>query len=178
MKLFFRIIFSLFILLPCLLLGYQNCSNIESNNSLTATSFAGHPVFLNDLSLLDYQEPQGCSNTPFSEPSSYNSISHLCAQAKNNCESTFLEQQGFLVANSQNCNEVTDPTGPDFLSSLKVMTVSELGFTPQTDQVCSFQFASMIHFGLRACTSASNGCEIGFLAGKGFLNDQTNLCSF
>ena len=178
MRIFFRIVFSLFILLPCLLLGYQNCSNFEKDNNSTATSFIGHPVFLNDLNLIGYRQPTGCSNAPVSEPSSYNSVSHLCAQARTACESAFLREKNFLITEAQNCNEITDPTETDFLSSLKTVNISDLGFRPQNDQVCSFQFAAMIHFGLRNCVTASNGCEIGFLADKGFLSDQTNLCSF
>lgn len=188
MKAFYRMIFSVFILLPCLMLGYQNCSNFEANegrsNSLNnsqtgaSTSFEDKPVFMNDLSLLNYRASSSCSPDPIDSLTVYNPVSHICAQANNSCEAFFLIEEGFSENQNQVCDDTVDPNEESFRSSLKVVRASATGFKTNPGQICSLQFAAMIHFGLKQCSSGSNGCEISFLKNKGFVEDSSSLCSF
>ena len=189
MKAIYRTVFSVFILLPCLMLGYQNCSNFESNDgsksnnpndSQTKASslFEGKPVFMNDLSLLNYRASSDCSPDSIDALTVYNPEAHICAQANNSCEAFFLLNEGFSENQNQICDDTVDPNDESFKSSLKLVRASATGFKTSPGQICSLQFAAMIHFGLRQCSSGSNGCEIGFLKNKGFVEDSTSLCSF
>jgi hypothetical protein len=185
MKAFNRTLFTVFILLPCLILGYQNCSELSSkdmmtnpNGSVDSSSRAPKeaPVFLNDLSLLGYTQPSDCSADTIDPMTLYSADKNICTEAKDSCEAYYLIKQNYLEDQGGNCDKVAHPDDEDFRASLKTAEASTSGFKAKPGQMCTMQFAEMINFNSRLCAKASNGCQISYFASQGYVQDKFNIC--
>jgi len=186
MKAFNRLLFSVFILLPCLILGYQNCSeltpndlasNTQDGDTSAAKTSSELPVFLNDLSLLGYSQPSSCSPDSISALKLYSEDTNICTEANDSCEAYYLIQNGYTEDQTGACNNVVHPEDESFLESMKSSTASSEGFSAKTGQMCTMQFAQMISFKTRTCASAGNGCEISFLSAQGYVQDKFGICN-
>jgi len=186
MKAFNRTLFTVFILLPCLILGYQNCAELSSQNSLDQESGSSPslkqantepPVFLNDLSLLGYTQPSDCSADPIPTIKVYSSEKNICTEASNSCEAFYLINDGFREDQSQACEDVDHPEDEDFQAALKTSSAADAGYKSKAGQICSMQFAEMVSFKTRECARATNGCEISFFKAQGFVEDRFELCN-
>jgi len=185
MKAFNRTLFTVFILLPCLILGYQNCSDLSSKDlevnpdgSLVSNSLAPKekPVFINDLSLLDYSQPSDCSADQIDTLKLYSSKTNICTEASDSCEAFYLIKNGYLEDQSKNCDDVAHPSDDDFQRSLKTTDAASMHFKSKPDQICTMQFSKMISFKSRECASAADGCQISFYTSNGFVKDSFSVC--
>jgi len=185
MKAFNRTLFTVFILLPCLILGYQNCAELSSQDQIinsdgslgsSSSSPQQDPVFLNDLSLLGYTKPSDCSADPINAMTLYNPEKNICTEANDSCEAYYLIKDGYAEDQNGHCDSVAHPDEKDFRSSLKTANAATSGFKTKPGQICTMQFAEMINFKTRQCAKAANGCEISYFASQGFVTDNFNIC--
>ena len=186
MKAFNRLLFSVFILLPCLILGYQNCSELTPNDLASnsqngkvssANTSSESPVFLNDLSLLGYSKPSSCSADSISPLKLFSELTNICTEANDSCEAYYLIQEGYTEDQTGACSSVAHPEDNEFLESIENTTASSVGFSAKAGQMCTMQFAQMISFKDRTCASAGNGCEISFLSTQGYVQDKFGICN-
>lgn len=184
MKAFNRTLFAVFILLPCLILGYQNCSELSSQDAeLAAGGLSSEnngpvaaPVFLNDLSLLGYSKPSDCSADSISPIKLFNSETNICTEANDSCEAYYLIKNDYLEDQNGSCNDVSHPDDTSFQESLKTSNAASAGFKTKPGQICTMQFAEMINFKKRLCAAAANGCEISYFKSQGYVVDQFGIC--
>jgi hypothetical protein len=166
------------VLVPALLIGYQNCS--QSNRSVTSNDLPDEvypPIAFNSIAKLGYSNSGSCTPEAIEPIELYSSIYHLCATARNSCEVSFLMKGGFQADESDSCLSAI-PVDSDLLNgAFEDVSVRDLGYQEPSDTICTMQYELLVNVRTRQCAHGSNGCEIKFLkSSHGFSGDIAGFC--
>ncbi len=167
------------ILLPALLLFFQNCSELIGQDSqMTSKSSINSiklpPLLLTSSQTLGFSTQASC-NKLTQNTLLYSKNSHLCFEATNDCELSLLKEKGF-EAGEDSCSEAILDTNfnPDTLTA---KTASDLGYELSEELICSQQYLQMINLESGICVEARDGCQISYLESLKYNFDELNLCA-
>ncbi len=181
---------------------YQNCSEIETTSTAASKSASKAditylPLFTDQLKMLGSKKEIGtCKKI---NEVLYSETHNLCFEVSDSCGFALLLGHGFKVVERalsqkstesetgaefrepsledrvKNCQifvDITDLKPQDFM----VISANDLGYVPDSDQMCSQSIESLVNFKNRTCVTASDGCISGFLKKSGFVKDYYSIC--
>lgn len=169
------------LVVPLIIVGYQNCSNVASislNSPGAADLNSYHPIAFSSATSIGYSIGS-CSPTPIEPIEYYSDSLHICVAASNSCEASYLEAQGFKFDDSgSSCAGATSEDSSDLDGSFKDVTATELGYKADPNQMCTMQFERLVSTKRRECVNGANGCEISYLKRElGFSSDPAEICN-
>lgn len=182
---FSNFIIFLVVFLPFLLLGHQNCSEIqeyeiENTGTLKQTNSAHPPIRLENLKLIRYNkdicDKEGLEsfNTPVFF---FNSETHICALASDMCETIHLENSGFEIASSKDCDN-SIPIEEINKDSVEIQTAANYGYEPLSQTFCTQSIEPLVNLKSRVCIEATDGCQSQYLKARGFIKDNFEICFY
>ena len=169
----------LVVILPFTLFSYQNCSQLQSTEIESLSSqinfLNSEPLMLEDLAQINYTE----GNTNCSDIDSglvfYHSRYNLCAVAENTCESSFLQEQEYFLASSENCENAIS-NDEMTLNGFNRKTLEDLGYVENQNTFCTQVVSSHVNLFTKVCATATDGCEASYLSDIKFIEDTFGLC--
>ncbi|MGH1467508.1 MAG: hypothetical protein ACRBBP_01325 [Bdellovibrionales bacterium] len=178
MKAFKSFSIMLVVIIPVIIISYQNCSEIHSQDNLNQQGNfqAFSPIALDSIALLNYS--QGSCTPEIVEPTPLiNEISHLCIFAINSCQLTFLTSQGFSPDENSLCATATPINSDSLDGSFTDALATDFGYKPDPNMMCTMQYQRLVNVKIRKCVNGANGCEISFLkTTHGFSADTIGFC--
>lgn len=167
-------------LLPVMLLFFQNCSDLVSSENISSfndptSGVSLTPVMVNSSESFGFTSKNDCKSLDEAIPL-YNQESHLCFVAKNECEYEILLERNFEQDMDNKCAQAIDDSSfnPAVLTKKSAL---DLGFENSRDLICTQQYLEMINLKKGICVSAADGCQINYLNSMGFNEDNMNLCN-
>ena len=168
----------MFLVLPVTLFSYQNCSELpqeELDNLSQKVNFSGHePLIISDLNKIDTKIASSCADSNDYENLFYNSKGHICAVAKNDCESDLLSDLGFSLDEQENCFDAQNSEQMS-LNGFSRLGPKDLGYE-SSDAACTQIVKDHVNLFTRECSLATDGCQINFLSSKSFIEDKFSIC--
>ncbi len=177
MKAFKSVSIMMAIIIPVILIGYQNCSNLHSddltNQQINSPTF--NPISLNSMAHLNYN--QGSCVPELIEPHLFfNEASHLCITAVNSCQLSFLNANGFSI-DDYSCTNAVPIDSSSLNGSFTDATPADFGYVADPNSMCTMQYQRLVNVKTRKCVNGANGCEISFLkTTHGFTPDSIGFC--
>lgn len=176
-----KFILPLFLILPLLILGYQNCAQDASISPISAQNASDEensnfpPIIIDSLSALGFSEAEDCDLPESDEFMIYSDKYHLCYDGLKACAESFLVSLDFASDENEICFDGIDYD--DFDNSLlQNKEAIDLGYQKTGDRVCTQQVQQMVNLKSGTCSLGTDGCVITYLEEQGFEDDILGLC--
>lgn len=154
-------------------LALVGCGSANEDDQYAGENSRSSTVHFISMSQLGYV-PSGalCSSQ---HATLYRPGDKLCTEASDGCAIYHAEQRGFEIDSQGACSTSSLKPGEGNDSYQWIMH-SEIGYSPQENQLCLQQANVMIHPEQGLCLHATDSCIRAYASNEGFVIDSMNVC--